>query len=121
MKNTVNEFYRQIHPNAIIPVRVNQQVISYEIVSKILAFLFIYAFLAIVSSLVLSAMGLTLEEAFGCSISCISNIGPALGGMIFSFEAIPTVGKWLLTFDMLVGRLEIFTVLILFTSYFWKK
>ena len=121
MKNTVNEFYRQIHPNAIIPVRVNQQVISYEIVSKILAFLFIYAFLAIVSSLALSAMGLSIEESFGCSISCISNIGPALGGMVFSFGSIPAVGKWLLTFDMLVGRLEIFTVLILFTSYFWKK
>ncbi len=121
LKNTLNEFYRQVHPNAIVPMRVNQQVISHEIVSKILAFLFTYALLTLVSALALSAMGLSIDNAFGCAISCISNIGPALGDMIYTCDSIPAAGKWLLAFDMLVGRLEIFTVLILFTAYFWKK
>lgn len=121
LKNTVNEFYRQVHPNAIVTMRVNQQVISHEIVSKILAFLFTYALLAIVSSLALAAMGISIDNAFGCVISCISNIGPGLGEMIYTCASVPTIGKWVLAFDMLVGRLEIFTVLILFTSYFWKK
>ncbi|MCD8288146.1 MAG: TrkH family potassium uptake protein [Porphyromonadaceae bacterium] len=121
LKNSLNEFYRQIHPNAVVPVRMNQQAVSHEVVSKILAFLFIYALVAIVSTLALSVMGLTLGEAFGCSISCIGNAGPGLGRVVYSFALIPTAGKWILTFTMLAGRLEIFTVLILFTSYFWKK
>lgn len=121
LKNTIYEFYRQVHPNAIVPVRVNQQAISHEIVTKILAFLFIYGIVVIVSALALATMGLTIEEAFGCAISCIGNSGPGLGRTLYSFSIIPDAGKWLLSFTMLIGRLEIFTVLILFTSYFWKK
>ncbi len=121
LKNTIHEFYRQVHPNAIVPVRVNQQSISHEIVTKILAFLFIYALVVIVSALALATMGLTIEEAFGCAISCIGNSGPGLGRTLYSFAIIPDPGKWVLSFTMLIGRLEIFTVLILFTSYFWKK
>ena len=121
LKNTIYEFYRQVHPNAIVPVRVNQQAISHEIVTKILAFLFIYAIVVIVSALALATMGLTIEEAFGCAITCIGNSGPGLGRTLYSFAIIPDTGKWLLSFTMLIGRLEIFTVLILFTSYFWKK
>lgn len=121
LKNTIYEFYRQVHPNAIVPVRVNQQAISHEIVTKILAFLFIYALVVIVSALALATMGLTIEEAFGCAVSCIGNSGPGLGRTLYSFSIIPDTGKWLLSFTMLIGRLEIFTVLILFTSYFWKK
>ena len=66
-------------------------------------------------------MGLTIDEAFGCSLSCIGNIGTGLGRTLYSFAIIPDAGKWLLSFIMLIGRLEIFTILILFTSYFWKK
>lgn len=123
LKNTANEFYRHLHPNAIVPVRINRRVISYDLVSKILAFLFVYVLVMAISALILSALGLTFEEAFGCTLSCISNVGPGFGRMSsdFSFEMIPALGKWVLSFDMLVGRLELFTVLILFTPYFWKK
>lgn len=123
LKNTANEFFRHLHPNAIVPVRINRRVISYDLVSKILAFLFVYVLVLAISALILSALGLTFEEAFGCTLSCISNVGPGFGRMSsdFSFEMIPTLGKWVLSFDMLVGRLELFTVLILFTPYFWKK
>ena len=121
LKNTIYEFYRQVHPNAIVPVRINQQAISHEIVSKILAFLFTYVFIVIIGALALATMGLTIDEAFGCSLSCIGNIGTGLGRTLYSFAIIPDAGKWILSFIMLVGRLEIFTVLILFTPYFWKK
>ena len=76
-----------------------------------------------ISALVLSSLGLSFEESFGCTLSCLSNVGPGFGRMSsdFSFEIIPTLGKWVLSFDMLIGRLELFTVLILFSPYFWKK
>ncbi len=121
IKNTVNELYRHIHPNAVVPVRVNNKVISYELVSKILAFIFVYLLVFVISSVLLSAMGLTFEEAFGCTLSCLSNIGPGFGRMGSDFALIPDAGIWLLSFVMLVGRLELFTILIIFTPYFWKK
>lgn len=121
MKNTANEFYRNIHPNAIVPVRINNQVISYELVSKVLAFLFVFSLILVSGSLVLTATDLTFEEAFGCTLSCLSNVGPGFGRMGSNFSAISDLGKWVLSFIMLVGRLELFTVLILFTPYFWKK
>ena len=121
LKNTIYEFYRQVHPNTIVPVRINQQAISHEIITKILAFLFTYAIIVIIGALTLATMGLTIDEAFGCSLSCIGNIGTGLGRTLYSFAIIPDAGKWLLSFIMLIGRLEIFTILILFTSYFWKK
>ena len=123
LKNTANEFYRHLHPNAVVPVRINRRVISYDLVSKILAFLFVYVLVVAISALVLSSLGLSFEESFGCTLSCLSNVGPGFGRMSsdFSFEIIPTLGKWVLSFDMLIGRLELFTVLILFSPYFWKK
>ncbi|MCH5328228.1 MAG: TrkH family potassium uptake protein [Coprobacter sp.] len=121
MKNTVNELYRHIHPNAVVPVRINRKIIPYEIVSKTLAFIFVYLMIFIVSSVLLAGMGLPFEEAFGYSLSCLSNLGLEFGQMTAGFAGIPDAGLWLLAFVMLVGRLELFTILILFTPYFWKK
>lgn len=122
-KNTRNEFFRAIHPNAILPVRVNGKAISHEVVSKILAFILVYVMVLIAGSIILTALGLSIEEAFGSTLSCLSNIGPGAGatGPVGSYAFIPNVGKWTLSFIMLIGRLELFTVLILFTSYFWKN
>lgn len=122
-KNTKNEFFRVIHPNAIVPVRVNGKSVPYEIVSKILAFLIVYALVIVGGALALSAMGIPVDEAFGSTLSCISNVGPGLGatGPMGNYAHIPDLGKWILSFIMLVGRLELFTVLILFTPYFWKR
>ena len=122
-KNTRNEFFRAIHPNAILPVRVNGKAISHEVVSKILAFILVYVMVLIAGSIILTALGLSIEESFGSTLSCLSNIGPGAGatGPVGSYAFIPDVGKWTLSFIMLIGRLELFTVLILFTSYFWKN
>lgn len=77
----------------------------------------------IAGTIILSALGLTFEESFGSTLSCLSNVGPGAGatGPAGSYAFIPDLGKWTLSFIMLIGRLELFTILILFTSYFWKN
>lgn len=122
-KNLKNEFYRHIHPSAILPVRVNNHVVSNPLITKVLGFLSLYCLIIIVSSLIMSALGYTIEESLAASISAISDVGPGIGsiGPCENFATVPALGKWVLAFVMLAGRLELFTLLILFSPYFWKK
>lgn len=122
-KNAINEFKRQVHPSAVLPVRVNDHVVSTEIVTKILAFIFLYLLILVFSFIVLSFSGMNFEETISSAISCLSNVGPGLGSLSPNghFANIPEFAKWYLAFLMLVGRLEIFTVLSLFLPAFWKK
>ena len=118
-----NEFKHILHPNAILPVRINKQVISSSIVSTALAFCFIYITIIVISTLLMMTMGVGAEESIGCVISSIGNMGPGLGetGPAYSWNALPDAAKWLLSLLMLLGRLELFTVLLLFTPDFWKR
>lgn len=118
-----NEFKHILHPNAILPVRINKQVISPSIVSTVLAFCFIYISIIVIGTLLMMAMGVGAEESMGCVISSIGNMGPGFGetGPAYSWNALPDAAKWLLSFLMLLGRLELFTVLLLFTPDFWKR
>lgn len=122
-KNLRNELHRCIHPNAIKSVRINGKVVAPELVNKVIAFLCLYVVLIMVGGIVLTAFGIPLVDAFFSAFSCISNTGLGAGvtGYGSSYEIIPDVGKWILALLMLVGRLELFTVLILFTRSFWKK
>lgn len=118
-----NEFKHILHPNAILPVRINKQVISSSIVSTVLAFCFIYITIIVIGTLLMMTMGVGAEESIGCVISSIGNMGPGLGetGPAYSWNALPDAAKWLLSLLMLLGRLELFTVLLLFTPDFWKR
>jgi trk system potassium uptake protein TrkH len=123
LKNTKNEFLHQLHPRSITSVRLNGHSIAAEIVQKILAFLFIYLLLIVVCSFLLQLMGVNFETAIGTTISAFGNTGPGLDitGPSGTWVELPVAAKWLMSFAMLVGRLEIFTVMLLFTHTFWQK
>lgn len=118
-----NEFKHILHPNAVLPVRINKQVLPPSIISTVLAFSFIYLAIVIVSVLLMMLMGVGAEESIGCVVSSIGNMGPGLGetGPAYSWNALPAASKWLLSLLMLLGRLELFTILLLFTPDFWKR
>ena len=122
-KITRNEFKHIIHPNAVLPVRINKAVIPNTIQSTVLAFIFLYFAITFISILIFQQFGLTMEEAVGVSVSSISNAGPGLGrfGPAFSWSALPDIVKWWCSGLMLLGRLELFSVLLLFTPGFWSK
>ncbi len=123
LKNAYFELKRLIHPNAVIPVRFNSKAVSPGIVTNVLAFIVIYMLIVGISMIVTSIMGYDLDTAVGAVATCIGNIGPGLGevGPAANFAHIPDFGKWFLSFLMLMGRLEIFTVVLLFSPYFWKN
>ena len=122
-KNSVLVFKRQVHPNALYLVKMNNKVISNDALSKVIAFVFLYTALAIISATILSLTGLTFEESISVSLSSLSNYGFGLGsfGPSGTFESASSITKYFLAFLMLVGRLEIFTVLSLFVPGFWKR
>jgi trk system potassium uptake protein TrkH len=122
-KNLSNVFLKQMHPNAVRPVRMNGHVVSSDNVYRCLAFAFTYIALIMVGSLVLSFDGMTFDESLASSLSAISNIGPGLGdqGPVGTYASIPPLSKWTLSFLMMIGRLEIFTVLTLLLPGFWKQ
>ena len=97
--------------------------ISQGIIFNVLAFFLIYIIIFAFGSLVMSMLGLEFETAIGSVAASLGNIGPGLGmvGPVENYSAIPAAGKWILAFFMLLGRLELFTVLILFSVAFWKK
>lgn len=123
IKNGLLEFKRTLHPNAIIPVRYNNKTVKEHIVYNIIAFFVLYMLLFIIGALVLGILGLDFESAVGGAASSLGNVGPALGSLnpVSNFNGLPDLGKWWCGFLMLAGRLELFTVLILLTPYFWKR
>ena len=122
-KNILYEFKRVMHPKAILPVRVNRRLVSENTLSNTYVFLSIFLIITIASSIVLILCGISPSEAFGCSLASIANVGPALGGFGPSetYAVLPDFAKWMLSIVMLIGRLELFTILILFLPSFWRK
>ena len=123
IKNGIMEFKRTLHPHAILPVRFNGKEVRYEIVFNILGFFILYLLSFIIGAVVLASMGLDFPTAIGGAATSLGNVGPAFGslGPVNNFEALPSAGKWWCTFLMLIGRLELFTVLILLTPFFWRN
>jgi trk system potassium uptake protein TrkH len=122
IKNGILEFKRILHPNAVLPVRYAKRAVNSQIVYNILGFFILYMLSFIIGAVVLGALGLNLETAIGGAASSLGNVGPAFGelGPVDNYSALPTAAKWWCSFLMLIGRLELFTVLIILTPFFWR-
>lgn len=123
IKSSVLELKKLLHPNAIIPVRYGGNAIHQNIVYNILSFFVLYMLIFILSAVFLTFLGLDFVSAIGAAASSLGNIGPAIGSLspVDNFAHLSDTAKWFCAFLMLIGRLELFTVLILFTPYFWKR
>lgn len=123
LKNSLLELKRLIHPQAVIPVRQNGKVVQTEIIAKVGAFVLLYLFIFGIGSVILAITGLDSTSAMGSVAACLANIGPGLDvtGPVSNYSSVTDLGKWVLSFIMLLGRLEIFTILILFSPSLWKK
>jgi len=117
------ELYRLIHPRAVLPIKMMGKRVSSETMEGVWGFFFLYILLFVISSLIMTCLGLDLSTAVSSVAACIGNVGPGLGavGPAESYHYLPPLGKWLLTFCMLIGRLEVYTVFVLFIPEFWKK
>ncbi len=122
-KYCYRELFKLIHPRSIKTVKLNNTVISDDVLRSIMGFLFLYIGLFFLASILLSFMGLDMMTSFGAVAACIGNIGPGYGtvGPTENFAHLPAMAKWILSLCMLIGRLEIYTVIILFVPEFWKK
>jgi len=123
IKNSIQELKRILHPSAIIPVRFNGRAVNRDITFNVLAFIMIYILVMCFGAIAVSSFGIDFNTSLGAVATTLGNIGPGIGdvGPVDNFAHLPDGVKWILSFLMLVGRLELFTVLILFTPYFWKK
>jgi trk system potassium uptake protein TrkH len=123
LKNSTQELKRMIHPNAVIPIRFNSTAVEASVVTNVLAFIVFYGIIAMISMAVMSFLGNDLNTSVGAVAATLGNIGPGIGGVgpALNYAEIHVAGKWYLSFLMLVGRLELFTVLILFSPLFWRR
>lgn len=122
-KNSFLEMKRQLHPSAVIPVRLNRKAVNRDITFNVLAFMMIYFSVFATGCVAISFTGIDFVTAVGAVATSLGNIGPGLGsvGPVDNFSQVPESAKWILSFLMLLGRLELFTVLILFTGFYWKS
>jgi len=107
----------------VLPIRVNDRVVPAEVMTNVLGFFFFFIGIFAIVTCVMATLGLDLVSAAGCTIATMGNIGPGLGsvGPTDNYAHIPTAGKLILSFCMLLGRLELYTLLILFSPNFWKR
>ncbi len=123
IKNMTLELRRQLHPSAILPVRLNGRSLPQEVSNQVTTFVMVYIVLWAIGSLVVTFTGVDLVTSISSIATCMGNTGPGLSGVgpATNFEKLPDVAIWTLSFAMLLGRLELFTALILFTPYFWRS
>lgn len=122
-KNIKLQIKKIIHPTAVIPLRLNEKPVSKDIVTNVIAFFIVYFITFIIGSIILISSGLDLDSAMGGVASCLGGIGPGLGsvGPVSNYAEISIISKWTLSVIMLLGRLELFSVIILFSRSFWRK
>jgi trk system potassium uptake protein TrkH len=123
VKHGYQEIFRIIHPHAITTVKLGGRGVPSEVMSSIWGFFILYLGTFVISAMIMASLGLDIISAFSSVAACIFNIGPGLGlvGPVQNYSGVPFVGKWVLIFCMLVGRLEIYTVIVLLMPEYWRK
>ena len=123
IKHGIIELKKMLHPQAVIPLKLGKRVVPKEVVFSIIGFFLLYVGLFVIISIFMTVIGLDLLTAIGASASCIGNIGPGLGnvGPTDNYAFIPGIGKWVLSLTMMIGRLEIYTILVILTGGFWRS
>lgn len=123
LKQGYNELLRLIHPRAVRSVKIGREAVPNEVLNGITGFFILYLFLYLVSVFIVAETGVDPATSFTSVLACIGNVGPGLGavGPMDNYSGLPDLAKWILTLDMLLGRLEIYTVLILFVPRFYMK
>jgi trk system potassium uptake protein TrkH len=120
-KQGVRELSQLVHPNAVIPLKVGNRRVEAKVVSAVWGFFAVYVFAFILILILLMGTGLDYTTAFSAVVASINNLGPGLGDVAAHYGNISSSAKWILCFSMLLGRLEIFTLLVLFTPAFWRQ
>ena len=120
-KQGLREINRLIHPNAIIPIKVGSKTVSDRVVEAVWGFFAVYVICYVIMMLILLGTGLDVTTAFTAVGACINNLGPGLGDVAAHYGNINNTAKWVLCFAMLLGRLEVFTLLVLFSPLFWRR
>jgi trk system potassium uptake protein TrkH len=122
-KFVVREMTRLLHPHAVVPVRLGKTAMERDTVANILGFAILYLMTFLVGALLMTAMGYDIITAVGATAACLGNVGPGLGavGPTDNYAALPGMAKWLMSTLMLMGRIEIYTLVILLFPTFWKK
>ena len=121
IKQGVREIRHLIHPNAMFTVKVGAKPLNSRVISAVWGFFSLYVACFCVMGLVLTATGLDLVTAFSAVAACLNNLGPGLGEVVTSYGGINTTAKWVLCFAMLLGRLEVFTLLVLLVPEYWRR
>jgi trk system potassium uptake protein TrkH len=123
LKQGYRELIRLVHPHGIIPVRLGSRAVSGEIMNAVWGFFFLFMLIFVLASVAMALLGLDIISAFVSVAATMNNIGPGLGvvGPMDNYRSIPYLGKWILIFCMLVGRLELYTVIVLLVPEFWKR
>ncbi|GAB1269474.1 TrkH family potassium uptake protein [Aurantivibrio infirmus] len=120
-KQFLREIHRLIHPNAVIPIKIGKKSVSDRVVDAVWGFFAAYVFVFIIMFLMLLATGMDFLTAFSAVGACINNLGPGMGDVAAHYGDIGNTAKWILCFAMLLGRLEVFTLLVLFSPMFWRR
>jgi trk system potassium uptake protein TrkH len=117
------EIFRIIHPHAVTTVKLGGSPVPSDVMSSIWGFFILYLGTFVMSAMIMASLGLDMISAFSSVAACIFNVGPGLGlvGPTQNYQWVPFIGKWILIFCMLVGRLEIYTVLVLLIPEYWRK
>lgn len=122
-KSIIWQIKKLMHPNAVIPIRIDGNPVNQELVLKSVIYIGVYLLIVFISTILLSIIGVNLTEAFSGTVATMGNVGPGLGavGSTGNFAFIPDIGKWILSITMLLGRLEIFALFIFFLPNQWEK